>query len=501
MRRLAAGLCSLLLLAAISRQDIPAQDIPAPPAYHAIKKSINDSLSIGTAPSLAIAVLERGELVWAEGFGMADRERQLKATADTIYRLASISKPFTATALMKLVDSGDLNLDQPVNNYLDKPGVIAHRGSSDAITLRRLANHTAGLPTHWNFFYGDAKPPSRAESIRRYGFAAWRPGSRTNYSNLAFGILDHVIARTSGRTYRDYLVMEVLDPLGMSHSDVGIRPKCEQQAAVAYGRERGEFVPIENYGFDHDGASAVCSSARDLMQFARLQIQDGEVDGKRVLSRTAIHDMRQRKARGIGNSFGVAWSVSRTKGAMTLAHTGGMPGVSTSLKVFPKQGSAVAVLCNFGSRHLVNGAMRKAVAVVLREVVKEKQTKLRTPGPSTPAPRDLSSAVGRFEGEVAHPDGAIATSIVVRTLSDVQLKLGKTTVSNFRVLEVDANHIKLQFSIPFGTAPKGQVDPTLILELDRRPKSDPDGWHGLLYVREPNTSQLPHWVSLQHCKD
>ena len=414
------------------------------------------------------------------------------------------SKPFTATALMKLVDEDLIDLDKPVNTYLDKPGVIARRGDTDQITVRRLANHTAGLPTHWNFFYGDAKPPSRTESIRRYGFAAWPPGSCTNYSNLAFGILDHVIARTSGRTYRDYLVMEVLDPLGMSHTDVGIRPKCEQHAAIGYGRERGEYVPIQDYGFDHDGASAVRSSARDLMQFARLQIEAGQVDGKRVLSKAAVDSMRVRKARAVASSFGVAWSVSTTKGALTLGHTGGMPGVSTALKVFPRQGSAVAVLCNFGARQLVAGVMRKAVAVVLREVAKENRVMAGTPGPvalAPPPPTHSSDPAGRFLGKVAHPDGEIALDLTVRKLRDVQLKLGATTVSNFRVLKVDAHHIKLQFSVPFGAQPKDQPDPTLIFELDRTPASQPDGWHGVLYARIPRTSQLPHWVQLQRKND
>lgn len=474
----------------------PAQDVPAPARYAAVRNSIVKGIASGAAPAVSVAVLERGELVWAEGFGLADIARETKATADTIYRLASISKPFTATALMRLVDGGAVDLDKPVNTYLEKPGVRAYRGKAEDITARRLANHTSGLPTHWSFFYGDDRPPPRAETIRRYGFAAWVPGTRTNYSNLAFGILDHVIARTSKKSYRDYLVTEVLDPLGLRHTDVGVRPDKAASAAVAYRREKDAFEAVTEYGFDHDGASAVRSSARDLMQFARLHIGAGAVGDVRVLSRDAALEMQRIRGEA-GSRYGVAWSVTATRGALTLRHTGGMPGVATSLQVFPGQGSAVAVLCNCKNRQIVNTAMREAVSVALREVQPEDLSKMGGPGPGAPSPwRHPSSPAGHYRGEVLHHDGPIALEVKIEG-DRVELRLGNTDVRELLQQKVTVDRLRLRFSAPLPTTASLKGTPGLELGVDRSSTRDADGWSGLLYAVGPGTLRLPHWVRLE----
>ena len=88
-----------------------------------------------------------------------------------------MSKPITATGLMVLVDAGEVDLDAPVERYLGGARIRAYRGSADAVTVRRLANHTSGMPVHWSFFYDGVRPPSRAETIRRYALTWREPGS------------------------------------------------------------------------------------------------------------------------------------------------------------------------------------------------------------------------------------------------------------------------------------------------------------------------------------
>ena len=137
-----------------------AQDVPAPARYEQARAKIQSRIDSAWTPGLSLAVMENNQIVWAEGFGQIDLEQARPATADSIYRLASISKPITPTAMMTLVDQGRLDLDKPVNDYLQGCRVIAHRGDANGVTLRRLANHTAGLPTHWNFFYAPHQPPT-----------------------------------------------------------------------------------------------------------------------------------------------------------------------------------------------------------------------------------------------------------------------------------------------------------------------------------------------------
>ena len=108
--------------------------------------------STGTA-SIAVAVARNGRIIWEEGFGFADIERRTPATPTTLYSMASISKPLTATGVMKLVEQGKIDLDRPANDYLGSAKITGLAGSASDATVRRVMSHTAGLPLHYRFFY------------------------------------------------------------------------------------------------------------------------------------------------------------------------------------------------------------------------------------------------------------------------------------------------------------------------------------------------------------
>ena len=114
-----------------------------------------------------------GAILWEEGFGWADRENRVPATEHTMYSLASISKPITATGVMVLKEQGKLDLDRPINDYLGAAKLKAWIGDAAEATVRRVANHNSGLPLHWHFFYEDETygRPSMDETILRYGNA------------------------------------------------------------------------------------------------------------------------------------------------------------------------------------------------------------------------------------------------------------------------------------------------------------------------------------------
>ena len=146
------------------------------------------------------------------------------ATEHTMYSLASISKPVTATGLMVLVERKQIDLDRPVNDYLGAARVRGRAGDAALATVRRVANHSSGLPLHYQFFYADEpfRPPSMDETIRRYGNLVTIPGERYEYSNLGYGILDYVISRVSGRPYAEFMREEVFGKLGLTHTSVHV---------------------------------------------------------------------------------------------------------------------------------------------------------------------------------------------------------------------------------------------------------------------------------------
>ena len=278
--------------------------------FDAVRTVIAQGIVQRGIPSVAVAVARDGEIVREEGFGWADRENRIPATAHTLYSLASISKPITATGLMILVERGLVDLDRPINDYLGDAKLTARVGNAEDATVRRVANHTAGLPLHYQFFYDDEpyiRPPMD-ETIRRYGNLVTAPGERYQYSNLGFGVLDHLIARVSGKSYPDFMREEVFAPLGMHHASVDIAPGLEPYAAARYERD-GSRYPF--YDFDHPGASAVFCSAHDLARFGMFHVKSHRADQRAILSDATIDALHTPTVTVDGNTgYGVGW---RTK--------------------------------------------------------------------------------------------------------------------------------------------------------------------------------------------
>lgn len=493
------SVCSLLVV--VASMHVFAQ-VPCPEPFREVEETIRKSIENGSCSALSVAVLQGGEITWAQGYGLADRERGIEATANTIYRLASISKPITATGLMLLVERGKVDLDAPANTYLGAGKLVAHVGSVDDMTIRRLANHTSGLPLHWSFYYDEAPIPSREETIRRYGFAAWEPGTHEQYSNLAFGILDHVIARVSGMSYRTFMEREVFDPLGMERTSDHVRAGFDRDAAVPYDKDvAGRFVRVSPYGFDHDGASAVVSSALDLMTFARLYIGKGRIGDVRLLQEETVVPMSTPV--GSHAHAGIAWFPASWKGKqgehVMITHSGGMPGVATRLQIYPEDGVALAVLAN-GSTPLVELTVRGINANLFG-----------FPGASFRGPRDVppfhpfpERVRGSWIGRLVHPDGNIEFSVRIdekapdeqlaiehRYREDVHVTLGqtrKTPEAHF-----DGTQLVFDFDARLATSPSFHGIPNLRFEL----RLQGERLVGVCIANAEGYFSLSHWVELE----
>ncbi|MBL8269313.1 serine hydrolase domain-containing protein, partial [Steroidobacter sp.] len=350
-----------------------------------VREHIRAGLIEGSVPSIAVAVAKDGKVIWEEGFGWADRERRIPASEHTMYSLASISKPITATGLMTLVQARKVRLDAPANDYLGNAKLRARVGSALDGTVRRLADHTSGLPLHYQFFYADesAVVPSMDETILRYGNLVTAPGEKFNYSNLGYGVLDHIMARVSGLTYAEFMRREVFIPLGLTRTSVGVGAGLEQYTATRYSTE-GQPLPF--YDFDHPGASAVFSSAHDLVRFGLLHLKTLQRDQRAILTDAAIDEMQRLPAGGNGDGYGLGFFIDDRSGVRVVSHNGGMPGVATTLRLFPESKLAIAVLSNSDSRLPRSTAER--IAQILLPQIKPIAGKWPEPKPFT-APPDL----------------------------------------------------------------------------------------------------------------
>lgn len=342
----AAPALALLLLGPLS--PLGAQGPPVPDdAFGPLRERIEKVRARENIPSVAVAVAKDGEILWEQGFGWADLERSVAVGPHTLYSLASISKPMTATALLTLVEAGRVDLDAPANAYLSPEGGISGFAGPDSLaTVRRVLAHTAGLPLHWQFFYRDEDhgPAATDEAIRRYAHMVFPPGRLFNYSNLGYGILERIIERASGRDYEDFMQEVVFQPLGMTRTTISKGDDLEGQAAVRYDAQRR---PIPPYDFDHRGGSAVWASAHDLVRFGMYHLGERLEGQEPVLSPETLLAMKRPLAPDSSEwGYGMGWSRSEDAGFVRWSHTGGMPGVSTALHLYPEARLVVVVLMN-----------------------------------------------------------------------------------------------------------------------------------------------------------
>jgi CubicO group peptidase (beta-lactamase class C family) len=308
--------------------------------FAAIAQATRQFIDEHGQPSVAVAVAKSGRIVWEDALGWADRERRIPATPHTPYSLASISKPFTATAVMKLVEDRRISLDAQANSYLGAARIAGPR--ADKATVRRVLSHTAGLPPFFRPFFGTAATPIE-EIIGLYALLRTPPGKRHVYSNLGYGILDHIIGRVSGLTYEEFMRREIFAPLRLESASVPL--VAPAHAAVRYD---DNDRPLPFYDVGHRGASAVYASAHDLARFGMFHLKE-RVDGSTpLLAHASIEEMQRLQTPGSSTAgYGLGWRIDDTRpGLRQVGHTGGMPGVTTVLSLYPTERLVIVVLTN-----------------------------------------------------------------------------------------------------------------------------------------------------------
>jgi N-acyl-D-amino-acid deacylase len=321
---------------------------------------IAEQVDYGEIPGLAIAVLQGSDVVWSATYGLADLATRAPVTARTRFRLGSVSKLFTATAILQLRDSGKLSLDDPVRKHL--PWFNVQSTFSEPITVRHLLTHTAGLPREGAFPYWTTHVfPSREQlrSALASQSTVYPPGERYKYSNLGVALLGEIVVAASGETFTDYLRRHVFEPLGMSSSTAAPTAPEIASLARAYERKRSD-APRKLMTYYDTGAlapaAAVVSTLEDLSRFAAFHLtgrvlgaQPGGQPGGQPPLATATRKEMQRPhfiypswtgGRGLG--FGI----SRRNDTTFVTHGGWIGGHRSDLLLSPADNLAIVALTN-----------------------------------------------------------------------------------------------------------------------------------------------------------
>jgi len=465
-----------------------------------VRQFIRTQLVETGVPSVAVAVAQDGEILWEEGFGWAVREDRMPATPHTLYALASISKPITATGLMVLKTRGLIDLDRPANDYLGEARLTARIGSAAEATVRRVANHSSGLPLHCHFFYADEScdPPPRDETIRRYGALVTPPGERYHYANIGYGILDHLITRLSGKPYADFMREEVFIPLNLPRMSVDIAPGLQKYRAARYAPNG---LPLPPYTFDHPGASAVWASAHDLVRFGMFHLKTHLPDQRPVLPDTAIDEMQVPTVEtGDHAGYGIGWRVvSDDNGYRTVGHDGSMGGVRTRLLLVPSENLAVVVLANAQTDLpiRITAEILSALLPGYAEARAQENTqRSNAHRPEQPAFLPPPHLLGTWGGTVHTDNGEIPFALQFQEDGDIHTRLGHQLETLVNAPRFKNNVLTGRMSGDIGTEDAAKHPYHLQVNLTLRG----DALNGVLTVisTPPGRSgnALSHWTEL-----
>jgi CubicO group peptidase (beta-lactamase class C family) len=340
-----AGVGALLFAWAIARVAAAEGPAPAPSAsaVAAVESAMRADVDAGKLASVGYALIEDGRIVREGGFGLADRERGVAATAHTPCPLASVTKPLVATAVMMLAERGRIDLAQPAARYLPE----AARGVPGSV--RQLLGHTSGLTTYVRIAWAGAAPalPDAGGDPWPYAFAAQPPGALFEYANLGYGALGRIVEARSGQRLGEFLRSDLFGPLGMRDASLPDRfdvPAGAARKLDAAGR------PLAATWNDTPGAGNVYASAHDLALFAAFHLSSAPGGPLSPAGRRRMQDHVEPGARYDyygGARYGLGWYVrDEPSGERVVWHEGGMPGASSIVYMLPKHGLAAVVLIN-----------------------------------------------------------------------------------------------------------------------------------------------------------
>jgi CubicO group peptidase (beta-lactamase class C family) len=331
--------CLFFLLIAVMHPVPAAPVLRKPPAD--FDAFVSSEMAARRIPGLSIGYAQDG-ITWARGYGFADLENRVPARADSSYRLASVTKPMTATAIMRLVEQGKVELDAEVQTY-----VPYFPRKPYPITVRQLLGHLGGINAYVNpvaeQHFKEHKNTRQSLAVFQDFDLVAEPGARFRYTSYGYNLLGAVIEGASGQSYGDYMHAAIWGPLGMASTRLDdplalIPHRVRGYQLVGSQLQHSEFVDISS----RFSAGGTRSSVVDMLRFGQ-GISQG-----RLLSRSSLATMETSMATKNGEltGYGMGWQTRPIDGKFVISHDGMQPETSTYLFVFPARRFSIAVAAN-----------------------------------------------------------------------------------------------------------------------------------------------------------
>jgi CubicO group peptidase (beta-lactamase class C family) len=437
-------ICLAIGPCAVSAAPAPAKPKSGAPVP-ADKKidALFEEWSSTTTPGASVAVIRHGKLIFAKGYGVANLEYDIPIKPDTIFHVASVSKQFTAMAVVLLELDGKLSIDDDIHKYLPE---LPDYGAT--ITLRNLLQHTSGIRDQWQILAlagWNIQDVITQDQILRMLFRQkelnFPPGTRDLYSNAGFTLLAEIVTRVSGMPFPQFCAERIFTPLHMTHTHFhqDLRQLVPGRA-YSYGKEAAGFTAAPlNYA--NVGATSLFTTAGDLVLWLD-NFRDPKVGGAAAVSR-----MQEEAVLADGRKihYGLGIALDPYRGLKALSHGGGDAGYRSEVIWFPEQELGVAVISNLGSFNADHMAKLVAETYIGDEMTAQgaKQDQAE-PKYVTMDPEELSKFAGTYPlPKIGQTLTAVVKDGKLWAVAGLQLELHPVGPGHFYCKEIQAD---LQFS-------------------------------------------------------
>ena len=347
-------------------------------------------------PSFAVALIDDQDVIWQETFGLANLEKNQPAESDTVYRLWSVAKAFTAIETMRLVEDGLVDLDTPITTYIPSFELQSRFLDSKPITIRSILTHRSGLPRngcHWV----ELNPNVLADLVASLEdcHQTYPVGYRYKYSNVGFNILGYLIEEMRGVPFPEYLMDGLFLPIGMDNSAF-LRSHLPASLEVAPGYEfyDGEYYPYKQGDSAYIASGNLYATIDDMGKFVQFIFRDGEENGVRLIMPETLQEMfvEQGSSARDPQSMGLGWKTTRVLGSELLVwHDGGPDDGTGALVAFLPERKLGVVFTANGTTF--DGSVSFPLAVDFLELMLETKYGLQPPPEEKQAMVDVERAI------------------------------------------------------------------------------------------------------------
>jgi D-alanyl-D-alanine carboxypeptidase len=339
------------------------------------------------APGAVALVAREGRVVYRRAFGLADLEYSVMLEPDMVFRIGSVTKQFTAFAILLLADRGALALDDDIHKYVPE-----FETGGRHVTLEHLLTHTSGLPNYtdlpqWRALWGtDVKPMQLLDLVRNRPFE-FEPGAEWRYSDSGYMLLGEVIERVGGKPYAEFMREQVLVPLGLSRTMYDDTMRVIPRRARGYVKDGDEYLNAPYLSMTHPfAAGGLISTVDDLARW------DAEITASRLIKPESVERMFTpfHLTSGASAGYGLGWSLTTYESHPVAQHGGGIPGFSSFVIRMPEDRVYVVVLSN-----CVSGAAGRVAKLLAALAIGRP---FKDPREVTLAAATLDAYVGRYKG-------------------------------------------------------------------------------------------------------